>query len=112
MTMLAYHGRNDLKAGVLAILAEHREADKLVKGRYWEEGKGCAVGCTLESVRRIEGKRSIVHDSHALYERYLGVPTALARLEDGIFEGLPNGESQAWPERFASAIQPGADLSM
>jgi len=36
----------------------------------------------------------------------------LARLEDKHFEELSNGDSQAWPERFISAIKPGANLAM
>jgi len=110
--MLAYHNRPELKSAVLAQLAQHREADRIKKGHYWERGKGCAVGCTLESLRQIEGLAELAHADHALYERYLGVPMMLARLEDGLFEALPNGTSQAWPERFAAAIRPGADLSM
>ncbi len=110
--LVAYHGQQDLKNRVLALLAEHREQDKLAKGHYWEAGKGCAVGCTLESIRRIEGEKTIGWSNHALYERYLGVPVMLAHLEDSLFEALDNGTSQRWPERFAAAIRPGADLSM
>jgi hypothetical protein len=112
--MLAFHSNPTLKAFVLAQLAEHREADKLIKGKYWENGKGCAVGCTLEAVRLYNGKfkTGIDYASHALYESELGIPRILARLEDRIFEKLPNGDSQAWPERFTNAIRPGADLTM
>lgn len=34
----------------------------------------------------------------------------LARIEDTLFERLPNGEAKAWPERFLEAIPVGADL--
>ncbi len=27
----------------------HREADQLIKGTYWEDGKGCAIGCRYQS---------------------------------------------------------------
>ncbi len=111
-SLLAYHNNPALKDGVLALLAQHREADQIIRGKYWENGKGCAVGCTLESIRQIRGASDIEHSDHALYERYLGIPIMLARLEDGIFEALENGEAKQWPERFASAIRPGADLSM
>ena len=99
----AYHGSPEIKAKYLARVRRHREADELIKGQYWRNGKGCAVGCTLEE-RFAEAR-------HAAYETDLGIPVALARLEDSIFEGLPNAAAQAWPERFLSAIQPGADLS-
>ena len=110
--MLAFHSDPTLKSFVLAELQQHRADDKLVKGDYWGKGKGCAVGCTLEAVRLRRGESSINHASHALYETELGIPSVLARLEDRFFEALPNGDSQAWPERFTSAIRPGADLAM
>ncbi|MGH7750074.1 MAG: hypothetical protein ACREQ5_35705, partial [Candidatus Dormibacteria bacterium] len=99
MTMLAYGGSVP-KPAILAQLEAHRAADQIVKGLYWEAGKGCAVGCT-------------VHGSdHVLYEPMFGVPQMLARLEDTIFEGLPADLAMAWPIRFMSAIREGADLSL
>ena len=97
--MYAYHNDRAIKSAILAQLAAHREADELVKGKYWENGKGCAVGCTIHS------------DDHTEYEVRFGIPHMLARLEDCIFEGLPNGSAKQWPERFMSSINPGADLS-
>lgn len=98
--MLAYHGRQADKDAILAQLAAHRAADELVQGYgYWEDGKGCAVGCTLHSGNHIE------------YETRFGIPVAIARLEDAIFEGLPVELARQWPERLMMAIRPGADLS-
>ena len=98
--LLAYHGDPKIKRKYLARVRAHRKADELVKGRYWESGKGCAVGCTVHS------------SSHAAYETELGIPRELARLEDQIFERLDNGASKAWPEAFLQAPRVGADLSM
>ena len=39
------------------------------------------------------------------------LPTWLAKLEDGMFEALPNGEAKAFPEQFLVAIPVGADVS-
>jgi hypothetical protein len=98
--LIAYHGRAADKAAILATLSRHREADALVQGYgYWKDGKGCAVGCTINS------------GDHAEYEPRFGIPQALARLEDSIFEGLPVDLARQWPERFMGAIAPGADLS-
>ena len=98
-TLIAYHGKPENKSAILAQLRAHRLADELVKGHYWQNGKGCAVGCTVHSA------------NHLAYETQFGIPVMLARLEDCIFEGLPNGEAKRWPERFMSAIKPSADLS-
>ena len=97
--MLAFTRTIMTKASVLRQLRVHAKADEIVKGYYWENGKGCAVGCTIHS------------NNHASYVPLFGIPEALARLEDTIFEGLPNGTAKAWPVRFMSAIQPGAGLS-
>ena len=26
----------------------HQKANEIIKGIYWQDGKGCAVGCTIE----------------------------------------------------------------
>jgi hypothetical protein len=98
--MLAFHNDPAIKELYLARVRAHREADQLIKGTYWENGKGCAVGCTVHS------------SSHVAYEKELGIPLILARLEDGIFETLPNQRAMLWPEEFLFAIRPGADLSL
>jgi hypothetical protein len=103
--MLAYHNDPTIKAKLLADLQAHADADRLVKGQYWENGKGCAVGCTLQSFGADNTS------DHAEYERLLGIPQILARLEDVIFEGLPNVAARRWPMRFSAAIIPGVDLS-
>lgn len=99
LPLLAYHGKKCIKTNILKQLAKHRKADEIVKGQYWQDGKGCAVGCTLYS------------GDHAEYEPRFGIPQMLARLEDAIFEGLPNATAKLWPERFMDAIIPGTDLS-
>jgi hypothetical protein len=97
--MLSYHSDPALKARYLARVEGHAAADEIIKGRYWEAGKGCAVGCTVHGA------------SHDDYERELGIPGMLAWLEDVIFEGLPNRRAKDWPLAFLSAIDPGKDLS-
>src|SRR5690242_10649791 len=98
--MLAYHNDPSIKDAILAQIYAHALADELIKGQYWEDGKGCAVGCTIHS------------DNHAEYEPRFGIPQMLARLEDAIFEGLPNEDAKAWPQRFMGSISVGADLSL
>ncbi len=98
MTLQAFHNDPKIKKTYLARVVAHRKADELIKGKYWEKGKGCAVGCTIHS------------SEHNRYETELGIPEWLARIEDTIFEGLPDKEAKMWPERFLKAIKPGANL--
>ena len=98
--MLSFHNDSKIKATYLARVQAHALADEIIHGAYWQEGKGCAVGCTIHG------------SDHAKYETELGIPRILARLEDRIFEGLANAESKTFPSRFLSAIPVGADLSM
>jgi hypothetical protein len=99
MPLVAFHNDPAIKAKYLARVRQHREADHLIKGTGWEYGKGCAIGCTLEAY------------DHSRYPIELGIPEIIARLEDRIFEGLPNEKAMAWPERVLEAIRPGADLN-
>ena len=108
----AYQNSHEIKDQMLAIIAAHAEADKIIKGRYWGDGKGCAVGCTLESWRQVRSLSRINHENHEIYDEIYGPGgQMIGRLEDRIFEGLPNDKAIVWPGRFAKAIQPGADLS-
>lgn len=100
MTMLSFHNDPDIKAKYLARVMQHAAADEIIHGKYWEGGKGCAVGCSIHSA------------NHARYETELGIPIMLARLEDRIFEGMSNGRSKQFPVQFLSAIRVGADLSL
>src|SRR3990167_8245677 len=99
-TLIAYHGDVAVKKKYLDRVKAHRKADNLIKGTGWENGKGCAVGCTLEKYE------------HKAYDNELGIPRYLAQIEDAIFEGLPKAEAMLWPEQFLGAIKPGADLSL
>ncbi len=96
--MLSFHNKQAVKNKYIARVHAHREADRLIKGIGWENGKGCAVGCTLKAY------------DHARYPLELGLPEWLARLEDAIFENLPNGAALEWPERFLTAIPVGVDV--
>jgi regulator of protease activity HflC (stomatin/prohibitin superfamily) len=77
-----------------------------------EKGRGCAVGCSLNSIAVLTKSLKIDRSAHALYEQYIGVPKILARLEDRIFEGSSVAWSLDWPVRFGATIPESADLSM
>ncbi len=88
MTLIAYHNDPAVKEKYLARVQAHAAADEIIHGMYWQHGRGCAVGCTVHS------------GDHSAYERELGIPTVLARLEDGIFEGMPTENRNNGPRNF------------
>jgi hypothetical protein len=98
-TLIAFHGDPKIKAKFSRRVRAHAKADEIVKGQYWEQGKGCAIGCTIHS------------GQHNAYETELGLPAWLARLEDGMFEHLPNGTAKGFPAQFLQAIPVGANVS-
>src|SRR5690348_16867823 len=97
--LLSFHNDPKIKAKYITRLKAHTKADEIIKGTYWENGKGCAVGCTVHS------------DNHNAYETELGLPSWLARLEDGIFEALPNSKAMKFPLLFLESIPVGVDVS-
>jgi hypothetical protein len=98
--MLSFHNDQEVKDKYLSRVINHRIEDNIIQGIGWEKGKGCAVGCTLENY------------SHDRYPIELGLPKWLARLEDSIFEGLPDEEAKLWPEKFLSSIPVGVDVEI
>jgi hypothetical protein len=96
--LLSFHNDPKTKEKYVTRLKAHAEADEIIKGRYWEDGKGCAVGCTIHS------------GEHNAYEKELGIPEWLAKLEDRIFEGLSNGEAKKFAVDFLTSIPIGVNL--
>ena len=96
----AFFNDPKIKQKYVKRLKEHQKLDEIIQGDYWENGKGCAVGCTIHG------------DSHQAYEDELNVPMVIARLEDRIFEGMPAKEAKLFPLRFIESISEGADLSL
>lgn len=113
--MNAYHNSQHLKDALLSEVAKHRAADQLIKGTY-ELGhgttvfKGCSVGCSINSLNTLHDT-DIRPDDHKALGEAIGVPEELIRLQDNVFEDLPDEQSMLWPEQFYSAINPGTDLS-
>ena len=96
--MKAFRNDKAVKEKYLARVKNHAEADEIVKGIYWENGKGCAIGCTVHS------------DNHNAFETELGIPEWIARCSDTLFEGMSNERSKKWPIEFLKAIPVGVCL--
>jgi len=81
-------------------VAAHIEADALVRGQYWSDGKGCFIGCLTHS-----------DDPVPAFERF-GLPVAVLRIAENIFEGLSDDEGRAFFAALPDAVErDGKDLS-
>lgn len=98
--LLSFHGKQSIKDKYVKRLELHYKADEIIKGKYWEAGKGCAVGCTVHSSK---------HDS---YDTELGITWRLALLEDSLFEKLPNGQAKEFPLQFLKSMPVGVDTNI
>ena len=94
----AFRGDPKVKEKYLARVEAHRDADEIIHNTYWDNGVGCAVGCTIHS------------DDHQAYEDELGIPEQLAYLQDMIFDSLPIEEARDLTVDFLESIPVGADL--
>jgi len=96
--MLSFHNDIKVKEKYVNRVKAHAKADNLIQGVGWENGKGCAIGCTLESF------------DHSAYPTELGLPEWSAKLEDRLFEGMENKYAMKFPLDFLEAIPVGVDL--
>jgi hypothetical protein len=113
-TLITYHGDPAFKARFLEEIGKHEQADALVQGTYGNMNghfRGCAVGCSLNSLNVIQGKPATEQIGiHARYPTELGWPLWLAHLEDGIFENLPLEQAKTWPRRLSDAVPVGVTV--
>jgi hypothetical protein len=107
--MRAFENTVITKEELLKELRWHKDQDNFAKGNYFIDGKGCAVGCSLESVARLKNIK-LSYSNHKEYEKLFNIPEWLAFLEDRIFEGVSVERSKSWPIEFIDAINIGADL--
>ena len=84
----------------------HLKADALIKGTYWQHGgtaaggKGCFIGCLTHS-----------RDPAPAFARF-GLPVAVLRIAENIFEALPDDEGRAFFAALPDAVgRDGKDLS-
>lgn len=112
--MLTFPDPRVTKELLVADMIAHAEADRLLAGTYAEDDdddgfRGCAVGCSIYTINRLTGTDCDYGD-HAALAQAIGVPEALLRLQDSVFEGLAQAQRKKWPESFYRAIPEGADL--
>jgi len=98
----AYFNDKKVKAKYVKRIECHRKADEIIHGTYWENGKGCAIGCILEKPT----------GCHKLFETELGLPEWLAHLVDYLFEAMGNGKAKEFPEQVLKSIKLGVNLDL
>ena len=112
--MRAFHGDPRLKSQLIEMARQHRVADEYIAGTYADDSgdtfRGCSVGCTVRDINDLTGESGGYAD-HAYLAEQLGVPEFVTRLQDAIFEGLPQDQRSGWTERLLTAIPEGADLT-
>ena len=89
-----------------AEVSAHINADALVRGAYWKPisnavgGRGCFISCLTHS-----------SDPTPAFERF-GLPVAVLRIAESIFEALPDSEGMAFFAALPDAVgRDGKDLS-
>jgi hypothetical protein len=112
-----------IRAQFIAAVREHEAQDRIVQGTYGSRGerahefRGCYFGCAWNSLR-IAAPMAITFnpDDRGEIAEAMGLPPFVARVAEGIFEGLPAPEAPAFAramaEATADAAARGADLSM
>jgi len=87
-------------------VAAHIKADALVRGSYWKPvsnavgGQGCFISCLTHS-----------NGPTPAFERF-GLPVAVLRIAESIFEALPDSEGRAFFAALPDAVgRDGKDLS-
>lgn len=111
MALQAFNNDKKLKTGLLKEVKKHYEQDQIVKGSYGQmngQWSGCAVGCSIRSYNLLTGS-DFSTSIHKTFEKF-GIPEWLARVDDTIFEGLPEERAKKWPGEFLKAIRPGSKL--
>lgn len=96
--MLSYHNDIEVKNKYVERFAKHRELDEVIQGTGFHNGRGCFVGCTLDSYE------------HSRFPDELGWPEWLAHLADNIFECLSKEEAPQFGADLLGAVPVGVDL--
>lgn len=87
-------------AQMRAEIALHLDQDRLIRGTYWDGGKGCFIGCLTHS-----------NDPRKAEARF-GLTVPIMRIAENIFEAMPDEDGRAFFAAFGDAVgEDGKDLS-
>lgn len=115
--MLAYHGNEEFRRRFLDEMRWHQKQDRVIQGTYgnnWdhENFRGCAVGCSINSLNRMLKPESDFHSSDfQIYPLHLGWPAWVASVEELIFENISEDSSpDLFPLELSQSVKAGVDL--
>ena len=96
----AFFNNPKIKEKYLGQIEQHYKLDEIIHRIYWEDGKGCCVGC-------------LVHSSdHKQFEIQIGLPEWLAHLVDFLFENMNKGKAKEFPVQFIKSINVGTNYEI
>ena len=90
--MKAFHNNLHTQQEFQTRVQGHYDADEIIHGVYWKNGKGCAIGCMIHS------------NNHKDLELLYGIPEWIGRLVDVLFEGMENKYSKEFVLDFTNII--------
>ncbi len=113
METLSYNSSVPFKEIIISRARKHADKGMLIAGTYGRETKdgfkGCTIGCHAYDI--LKANNITPGDEQRIVSENYHWPLWLCELQDTIFEGLPQSQRLAWPERIATAIPVGKDLT-
>lgn len=107
----SFNGEPKLKDKLLQAIKLDKQNERIIKGKYWEDDKGCCIGCGEHALCTILNDK-FTDRKHKYLADKLDIPESIFHLGDGIFEGLSNEESQQFVVDFYEALLVGHDYSL
>lgn len=96
----------EVKSRMIELADEHQKNDEYLAGRFWNNGKGCSIGCTIHDAKKLGLVDELEYGDHAALAKVLGVPEFVTRIMDTIFEWLPDAERPAFTPLVLRTIRP------
>lgn len=101
--MLTFKNDPAVAESVRRQMQAHYDADEIIRGTYWQEGKGCFIGC-------------LTHDNSLtnaeLASDLIGWPTTLVCMAETIFEELSNSNAKDFARDLMLATPVGKDARL
>ena len=91
---------------LIAAMLEHGRLDRITQGLWWDNGKGCHIGCCGHAFGFNNGESNFTQ----LAEK-TGIDEWLLRLSEKIFEGLESEQSKKFSIEFCESLPVNVDFN-